>query len=309
LRNDRFGALYASWYVAQSSAMTDRREFLRLLGASAAAGALWPRAANALAAEPNDNAARLKKIGVQLYTVRDAMKNQGVDATLARIAQIGFREVEFAGYFDKSGAEIAAALRANGLASPSTHVSLEMLKDPNFARFVETAQTIGHKWVVLAWLNPPDRGSVEKYTAHAETLANAQRIVSQAGMTMAYHNHDFEFDPLGSTDGYTVLLERTKDSGVQFEMDLYWMTKAGKNPIDYWTQNPGRFPLVHVKDSAGGPAHEMRSVGTGSIAWADLFAQRRTAGIKHFYVEHDNPTDPWASLMSSFAYLNRLRFR
>ncbi len=288
--------------------MTDRREFLRLLGATAAASAIWPKAADAFARDTFD-AARLKKVGVQLYTVRDAMKTQGVDATLARVAQIGFREVEFAGYFDRSSQQIRDALRANGLSSPSSHITIDMIRTPGFEKIVENAQAIGHKWLIVAWLAEPDRGSVDKYNAHADALLSAQRIASQAGITMAYHNHDFEFDPLGSTNGYEILLSRTAGSGVQFEMDLYWTTKAGKNAVDYWTRFPGRFPCVHVKDSAGGTAHEMRSVGAGSIPWADLFAQRRLGGVKHFYVEHDNPTDPFASITSSFAYLNQLRFR
>jgi sugar phosphate isomerase/epimerase len=288
--------------------MTDRRNFIKLLGATAAAGALWPSRA-AADGQTSRTAASIRRIGVQLYTVRGAMQKDGVDATLARLAGIGFKEVEFAGYFGRTGAQIRDALRANGLTSPSTHLTLEMLKSPEFPKFVENAATIGHKWIVLAWLLPEERGSVEKYAAHAEALLKAQAIASAAGLTMAYHNHDFEFDPLGATDGYEVLLDRVKGSGIQMEMDLYWMTKAGKDPLAYWRRFPGMFPMVHVKDSSGAPAHDMRSVGAGSINWANLFAQRRLGGVQHFYVEHDNPTDPWQSVTESFAYLRRLRFR
>jgi sugar phosphate isomerase/epimerase len=288
--------------------MTDRRHFLKMLGATAAAGALWPSRA-AADSQAGLTAASIRRVGVQLYTVRGAMQKDGVDATLARLAGIGYKEVEFAGYFGRTGAQIRDALRANGLTSPSTHLTLEILRSPDFPKFVETAATIGHKWIVLAWLVPEERGSVEKYTAHAELLLKAQAIASKAGLTMAYHNHDFEFDPLGSTDGYEVLLDKVKGSGIQMEMDLYWTTKAGKDPLAYWRRFPGMFPMVHVKDSAGGPAHEMRSVGAGSINWANLFAQRALGGVQHFYVEHDNPTDPWQSVTDSFAYLKRLRFR
>jgi len=292
--------------------MTHRRDFLKLLGASAAAGALLPRSALAAragaAADPAD-VAEIKRIGVQLYTVRDAMKADGVDAVLARIAKIGFREVEFAGYFGRTGAQIRDALKANGLTSPSAHISLEMLKAPEFPRLIDTAATIGHKWVNLAWLAPPERGSADKYKAHADALLAAQPIATQAGITMAYHNHDFEFDPLGDTNGYEILLDRTKGSGVQFEMDLYWMSVAKRDPVSYWTRFPGRFPMVHVKDSAGLPTNEMRSVGAGTLDWASLFEKRALAGIKHYYVEHDNPTDPFASITASCAYLKALRFR
>lgn len=289
--------------------MTDRRNFLRTLGATAVAGALWPRSALASGADLLETNASIRRIGVQLYTVRGAMEKDGVEPTLARIAQLGFREVEFAGYFGRTGPQIRDMLRANGLTSPSTHISLELLKSPTFPQLVEAAATIGHKWMILAWLAPPERGSAEKYNAHADALLAGQAIAQKAGITLAYHNHEFEFDPIGATNGYEILLERVKGSGIQFEMDLYWMSVAGKNPLSYWSRFPGQFPMVHVKDSAGAPANEMRSVGEGSINWAQLFEKRKVAGIKHFFVEHDNPTDPWASITTSIAYLKRLRFK
>ena len=289
--------------------MTHRRDFLKFLGATAAAGALSPKTALASGADLLADNAKVQKIGLQLYTVRGAMQKDGVDATLARIAGIGFREVEFAGYYNRSATQIRHALRANGLKSPSVHVPLQQLTDPNFPKFVDDAATIGHKWINLAWLAPPDRGTADKYNAHADKLLAAQRIASAAGLTMGYHNHDFEFDPIGTTNGYEILLDRTKGSGIQFEMDLYWMSVAGKDPVSYWTRFPGQFPMVHVKDNAGPPSNEMRPVGSGAIKWASLFEKRRLAGIKHFYVEHDNPTDPWASITSSEAYLKKLRFR
>jgi sugar phosphate isomerase/epimerase len=245
---------------------------------------------------------------VQLYTVRGAMQRDGVEPTLARIATLGFKEVEFAGYYGRTGAQIRDTLKANGLTSPSTHVSLDQIRSPEFPALVETAATIGHKWINLAWLAPPERGSAEKYNAHADALLAAQAIASKSGITIGYHNHEFEFAPLGNTDGYEILLDRTKGSGIQFEMDLYWMSVAGKDPVAYWRRFPGQFPMVHVKDNAGAPTNEMRPVGQGTINWAELFAQRNVGGVKHFYVEHDNPTDPWASITGSIAYLKQLRF-
>ena len=289
--------------------MTDRRDFLRVLGASAVAGALWPKTARADGADLLSANASIRRIGVQLYTVRDAMQKDGVDATLARIAGLGFREVEFAGYYGRTAEQIRDSLKAHGLTSPSTHVQLSQLQGPDFPKLVDTATTIGHKWINLAFLVPADRGAAEKYNSHADVLIAAQEIAKKSGITIAYHNHDFEFEPLGNTNGYEILLDRTKGSGVQFEMDLYWMSVAGKDPVSYWTRFPGRFPMVHLKDNSGPPANEMRPVGAGTINWVALLEKRRVAGIQHFYVEHDNPADPWVSLTSSVAYLKKLRFR
>ena len=289
--------------------MTDRRDFLRVLGASAAAGALWPKTAFASGADLLSASAQIPKVGVQLYTVRGAMQKDGVDATLAKIAGLGFKEVEFAGYYNRTAKQIKDTLKANGLTSPSTHVQLSQLTDANFPKLVEDSVTIGHKWINLAFLMPNDRGSADKYKSHADAMLAAQEIAKKSGITIGYHNHDFEFEKLGDTDGYEILLDRTKGSGIQFEMDLYWMSIAGKDPISYWTRFPGRFPMVHVKDNAGPPSNEMRPVGSGTINWATLFEKRKLAGIQHFYVEHDNPADPWVSLTSSIAYLKKLRFR
>ena len=293
--------------------MTQRRDFLKFLGATAAAGAFLPTDAFAAAADELSAGASLRKVGVQLYSVRGAMQKEGVEATLARIAGIGYREVEFAGYFGRSAAQIRDTLKSNGLTSPSVHVPLQQLTSPDFPTYVDNAAIIGHKWINLAWLAPPDRGSADKYNAHADVLLAAQKVASAAGLAVGYHNHEFEFDPLGSTNGstngYEILLDRTRGSGIQFEMDLYWMSVAGKDPVSYWTRFPGQFPMVHVKDSAGLPGNEMRPVGAGTIDWAALFAKRKLAGIKHFYVEHDNPPDPWASITTSMTYLKRLRFR
>lgn len=93
---------------------------------------------------------------------------------------------------------------------------------------------------------------------------------------------------------------------MKIELDLYWITKAGQDPRDYFARYPGRFPLVHVKDSAGPPDHRMVDVGGGTIDWPRLLDAREQAGIGHIFVEHDEPADPFASIAASFRYLNRL---
>ena len=125
---------------------------------------------------------------------------------------------------------------------------------------------------------------------------------------MAYHNHDYEFQEVEGKRIIDVLLEETDPEYVDFEIDLYWITKAGGDPFDYFTRYPKRFPLVHVKDSAGAPAHQMTEVGRGTIDFAKLFAVREQAGMKHFFVEHDNPAEPLSSVRTSYRYLDSLEF-
>ena len=294
----------------------DRRSFLAALGASlgaAACAASGVRAAadsTRAAPAPNDSAAaaagsapgNLGPIGVQLYTVRGEMKKD-VAATLARVARIGYREVEFASYFDKSPREIRALLDANGLRAPSSHLQTPILGD-QWPAALDAAKVIGHEYVVVPWFDRSKWHGLDDVKRLADQFNRAAADAKKAGLRFAYHNHDFEFAPIEGKLPYDVLLENTDPSLVAMEMDLYWITKGGKDPLAYFAKWPGRFPLVHVKDMAG--AGTMTNVGQGHIDWARIFAKRREAGIDHFFVEHDNPTAPLADIKVSYDYMARL---
>src|SRR3989475_4408761 len=153
----------------------------------------------------------------------------------------------------------------------------------------------------------PPRSTLFPYT----TLFRSNRAAAQAhdaGLQFAYHNHDFEFARTEGRLPYDVLIAETDPKLVQFEIDLYWMVKGGQDPLAYFARLPGRVPMVHVKDSAGPPAHRMVDVGAGKIDFKKIFAQRDQAGIRHFFVEHDQPADPFASIRASCDYLKRLEF-
>lgn len=250
---------------------------------------------------------QLSRFGVQLYTVRTLME-RSVERTLAQVAQAGYLEVEFVGYFGRTPAQVADRLVQYGLTSPSAHVALPEVRGAEWPQLVERAARIGHQWLVLAWIPDADRASVDTYKAVSDSMLAAAEVARKAGIRMAYHNHDFEFAPLGPTCGYDVLLEHTKGTDLTFEMDLYWTIKTGADPLAYFAKWPGRFPLVHVKDSAGAPTHTMTDVGKGQIDFGKIFAQRELAGTTHFYVEHDQPGDPLQSITASAAYLRALNF-
>jgi len=306
--------------IPSLSASQDRRSFLATLGGvalaasgiSALACATSPaRASTSTAGSTSPDMASgagsaLGPLGVQLYTVRDEMKRD-VAATLARVARIGYKEVEFAGYFDHSPADIRALLVANGLTAPSSHIPLAMLSsDP--AGVAAAAKVIGHEYVVVPWLDPSARGD---WHGLAKQLNEIGGEMSRAGLQLAYHNHDFEFARMA--DGvlpYDILTGETDPSLVKLEMDLYWATKAGQDPLTWFAKYPGRFPLVHVKDATAGSL-AMAPVGQGSIDWKRIFAKRNQAGIQHYFVEHDNAADgpggAFASIESSYSYLSNLR--
>lgn len=280
--------------------MVSRREFIGS-AALAAAAASVPRPLRSLPA-----AARLDRVGLQLYTVRSEMA-KGVESTLERVAAIGYKEVEFAGYFDREPAGLRATLDKLGLASPSTHVGLGEL-ETQWDATAAAAKTLGHRWLVVASVERRALDSVASLKALAARFNAVGRKARDAGLRYGYHNHSAEFRMVEGAVPLEVLLSETDPALVDFEMDVYWVTQGGGDPLALIAQHPGRFHLVHAKDSGGPPAHEMRDVGAGTIDWKKFFAQRRKAGVEHVFVEHDEPIDPFASVAASYKYLTALEF-
>lgn len=247
---------------------------------------------------------QLKSIGLQLYTVRDQMAVD-LPGTLQRLAEIGYSEVEFAGYFEHTPAEIRALLNNTGLLSPSAHTSLQLMRDTP-EQLIESALTVGHEYLVLGWLHPDDRTSLDDYRQHADLVNVFAEQCHSAGLKFAWHNHDFEFQALDGMLPMDLLLAETDPSRMQVELDLYWITKAGADPFAYFAKHPGRFPLCHVKDMADDGA--MTDVGAGTIDFAAIFAASDLAGIQHYYVERDDAADSLASATNSFSAISELEF-
>ena len=276
----------------------DRREFAKSLATASVAIACNGAFRTA-------RGAKIDKVGIQLYTVRDKMKAD-FEGTLARVAQIGYKEVEFAGYFDHSPADVKAILDRPGLSAPSTHIGLAGMDE--WKKALDTAKAIGHEYVVVPWIPEEKRKTLDDWKSVAAVFNQAAQMTKDAGLQFAYHNHDFEFPKLDGQVPYDVLLQNTDPKLVQLEIDLYWITKAGQDPLTYFARWPGRVPLVHVKDSAGAPEHKMADVGQGKIDWKRIFAKRDQAGIKHFFVEHDQPPQPFEDIAASYKYLHELEF-
>ncbi|HEY3221890.1 MAG TPA: sugar phosphate isomerase/epimerase [Gemmatimonadales bacterium] len=276
----------------------DRREFVQTM-----AGAGLAIACTGIRRTPH--VARLDKVGLQLYTVRDQMEAD-FEGTLAHVAEIGYKEVEFARYFDHSPADVKAILDRHGLSAPSTHIGLGEIDE--WKKALDTAKAIGHDYIVVPWIPAEKRKTLDDWKKVADVFNRAAQMAKDAGLQFAYHNHDFEFPKVEGQVPYDVLLQNTDPKLVQLEIDLYWITKGGQDPLSYFARWPGRVPLVHVKDSAGAPEHKMVDVGQGKIDWKRIFAKRDQAGIKHFFVEHDQPPQPFQDIAASYKYLSQLEF-
>ena len=278
--------------------MIDRREFIGTMSALAASAVL-PACGRASATN------RISKIGVQLYSVRTLMEKD-VEGTLAAVAGAGFTEVEFAGYFNKTPAEIKAMLDRHGLVAPSVHAG--DISPDAWAKSLDAAHVIGHEYIVMPWIPEERRKTLDQWKAMAADFNRAATSAKAAGVQFAYHNHDFEFKTVEGKIPYDVLLAETDPNLVKMEIDLYWITKAGQDPLAYFARIPGRVPMVHVKDGKGAPDWAMTEVGSGAIDWKRIFARSQQAGIKHYFVEHDQPADPIASITASCGYLKHLEF-
>ena len=261
---------------------------------------------------------KLDKIGVELYTVRDQMKAD-FDGTLAKVAAIGYKEVEFAGYFNHSPKDVRAAIDRHGLTSPACHVDWEVLGDKWPAQ-IESAKIIGQSYIICPWIPEEIRNQPGGWKRAIDTFNRCGEASKRAGVQFGYHNHWFEFLPVDGKLPYDMLLEGCDPELVTMEMDLCWVVVGGGDPLKYFDRYPGRFPLVHVKDvktlpkvTAGGAQNfgdtvDLTEVGSGVIDWKRIFAQSDKAGIKYYIVEHDKPAKPFESIKTSYDYLRALRW-
>ena len=293
-----------------------RRRFLaqsgRLAAAALASTWLTPRArANPLG----------KPIGIQLYTVKDAMAADPA-ATLKQLRAIGYAEVETAGFGKLTAKQFRALLDDNGLACPSAH--LDFHPDKLDAAFAD-ALALGAKYAASGSLDALVREpgtawgramTIEDAKRTAELANRIGKAAQRAGLQYVYHNHAFEFaekDSDGAT-GYDVLLRDTDPAWVTFEIDCGWMVFAGRDPIDYFRKHPQRFPLIHVKDflaasKRGGNDMLGAELGRGVIDYKPIFAAAADAGLQHYFVEQEDPfarMSPMQAARVDHAYLHGL---
>jgi sugar phosphate isomerase/epimerase len=285
--------------------MTTRRSFLKT-SALISAGLL---------VAPQLFAYDKKYIGLQLYTVRDAM-GKDVAGTLAHVAQIGYNSVEgtYGGgkYFGQEPAAFAALLKQNNLIMPSCHYLLgEGQSAPGtiltgWDKAVDDAASVGQKYMICAWLSPKERGNLDHYKKLAEDFNKAGETCKKAGIQFCYHNHDFEFIQEDGKYPYETLLNDTDKDLVKMEIDLYWLTKAGQDPVALIEKHPGRFPLWHIKDMDKTEKKMFTEVGNGVIDFKRIFEHNKKAGLKYFFVEQDIcPGDPFNSITQSITYIKK----
>lgn len=281
----------------------NRRNFL----STATGGSLGALAIAGFTPGQSLAADRLKKVGVQLYTVRNEMAKD-FEGSLQQIAGIGYDQVEFAGYYNHEPKQVRALLDRLGLDAPSAHVPLKDIRE-NMSSVIENAKIIGHRYLICPYLTENERKTLDQYKEYAALFNKAGEACKKAGIQFGYHNHDFEFMAIDGRMPFDLLLAETDRNLVKIELDLYWTVKARQNPVAFMKKNPGRFVAFHVKDMDNTEKGFFTEVGRGVINFKEIFQAGRQAGVDLFIVEQDQtPGSPFDSLRISHDYLSRLQF-
>jgi sugar phosphate isomerase/epimerase len=281
--------------------MITRRNFLKTTAFTAIGATLLPGFLKANPSKAN--------IGLQLYTVRDHI-SKDLHGTLKEVARIGYTWLEAAGYSDGKfyglvPAEFKKLVTDLGMQVVSSHCSF---KSDESKQVVDAHLELGASYVVYPSVSIPEQPTGEDYYLATAFLNAIGLLCSQSGLKFGYHNHDFEFKPVGETTGFDIMLERTDPELVCFEADIYWMAFAGADPRDYFRKYPGRFSLWHVKDMEDSPEKNFTEVGNGTIPYKKYFEKAiDDSGMNYFFVEQDScPGDPLESIEISHNYLSNL---
>ncbi|WP_373516533.1 sugar phosphate isomerase/epimerase family protein [Pricia sp.] len=277
--------------------MKTRRTFLRQSGALSIGTMLLPTLSFAVNSD--------QKFGVQLYSFRDAMAKDA-KGTLRKIADIGFKEIESARsdkglYYGLSPKEMKSTCKELGMKLTSGHVAL----DDDFPNTMEQAVASGQEYVICSSL--PSKGqTVDNYKKVAQQFNKAGEDCKKLGLKFGYHNHEYEFESDNGTVLYDVLMDNTDDDLVHMELDLGWVVVAGKDPLDYFSKYPGRFPLWHLKDM-NMDKKESTEFGKGGLDIASMMAHKKESGVKHIYIEQEEyASTPFESMKENMAFLKNI---
>lgn len=304
--------------------MKSRRKFIKTAGLMTAGAILTP----GFACKPgkkNETKNSLdeevkKDVGIQIYTLRNQI-DESLEKTLEKVAEIGYSWIEAFGYengkiLGKTPVEFKKLVNDLGMTMPSIHSVTEVSSGTGKSAIldamkvtIEDAKTAGAKYLVYAYLEEEERDSLDDYKRHADLFNSFGELCNDAGLQFAYHNHDFEFMNFDGVKPYDYLLENTDPDLVKMELDLYWIKKAGEDPVEYFKKHPGRFELWHVKDMEPGEEKYFAEVGHGVIDFKRIFDERETAGMEYFFVEQDESRrEPLESIRMSFNYLNNAEY-
>lgn len=258
-----------------------------------------------------------KPIGLQLYTLKDIIKDD-VQGILKAVAGIGFKKLEAYSYADGKVfgslpyAEFIKMVNDLGMQVTSGHYGTGQVYpdvgtlSTGWEMAVEDAAKAKQEFMVIAWLAPEERKSLDDYKRVCELMNTQNEVCRKAGIKLSYHNHDFEFVALEDQIPYDLMLKEL-DPSISMELDLYWINFAGFDALEYFKKHPGRFDQWHVKDRDKVDTSKQTDVGSGSIDFKPIFAAAGQSGLKHFYLEQEFFVGPQLdSITKGYKYLESI---
>ena len=264
--------------------------------------------------------ARKKNIGIQIYTIRDFMQKDAT-GSLQAIAAAGYKNIELAGYnegkfYGLSPKEVKTLADSEGMKIPSSHVAGDLVMyfknkmlPADYLKAMDDAVYMGQKFFVWPFLQPAFRNDKDNAMRIAELFNKAGAESKNRGLQFGYHNHNFEFDPIGDTNMMSIFMNNTDPNLVKFELDLYWVVFANVDPIAFIKQHPGRFALYHVKDMAKSDKRESIEIGDGSIDFNKIFKETKKIGAYYFLVEQEAyRTGSMAAMKTDYQRIKKLKF-
>jgi sugar phosphate isomerase/epimerase len=255
-------------------------------------------------------------VGLQLYSLRDQFKAQGVTPTLDQVAKWGFKYVEVAGTYGLSVAEFKAELDKRGLVPIGSHFPYERLRD-DIAGVVREAKDMGLIYVGCAWIGHQAPFDEKQCRAAADVFNKAGKALAEKGLKFYYHNHGYEFGPYKSGTLFDLLVAETDPQYVYFQLDVLWTVFPGQDPAKLLEKYPDRWLLFHLKDLKKGVATgslaghtELTNdvtLGTGQVDWPALLRAAQKVGVKYYFIEDESPTVV-DQIPQSLKFLEQLEF-
>ena len=288
--------------------MQNRREFLRSASVLVAGGLMAQGFSSCVKSGPTKN------IGLQLYSLRDYVKENGIQKTLEVVAKMGFKNLEAASYdngklYGLEPKELKKMIDDLGMKMTSSHTGQAYTKEKEsevmawWDKAIEAHNELGVRYVVQPWLPVNDQTTLDDIKMYCDYFNTVGYKTASASIAFGYHNHDFEFRKIDDQIIYDFMLQNTSKNHVLFEADVYWIMKGGYNPVDYMKKYPEQIRLLHIKD-------EKEIGASGTMDFQAIFEEAKALNIKDWYVEVERYTnnDPVASVQESFDYLNKAAY-
>lgn len=289
--------------------MQNRRDFLKKASLMLAGGLAVPKLLGATEA-----AAPAKKIGLQLYSLRDLVKETDIKTTLETVAKMGYKNLETAGYdngliYGLAPAEFKKIVNDLGMKCTSAHLGQAFTKEKEaevmawWDKAIEAHNALGVKYMVQPWMPVNAQTTLDDIKIYCDYFNTVGYKTAAASIAFGYHNHNFEFRKIGDQLIYDFLLDNVSKNHVFFELDVYWCIKGNANPVTYLKNRPSQFKALHIKD-------EKEIGASGEIDFKPIFDQMYANNIKDWYVEVEQYTnnDPVASVQQSYDFLNKAAY-